>query len=304
MSPTVSAGLMIDETLGLMQSWSLDSEQSTTLASTITSGALTFQVTQARGVATGVSPGIIQIDSEMMYCDSVDALGNATVTAWGRGYLNTVPAAHVAGTRVISQPTFPRAKTLDAINETIARIFPDVYGVKSIEMTTTSPVITYTMPTDCAWVLSAKWQQAGGTQYWKNIQRFRMSPGGGTMFGDTGVTVDVADRMMPGRPIQFLYASQPAQLVNESDDFTTVTGLGFGCRDVVCLGAAASMTTSQELSRLQVSSIEEQNRSQEVAPSAALTSSRFLDQKFLSRMAEEKKSLVQIFPPRITRRWV
>lgn len=295
---------LIDETHGLLQSFSLDESQSTTLANPIAPGDLTFTVTQTRGIATGFSPGVIEIDQELIYCDSVDADGNATIPAWGRGYLSTTPATHASGARVISQPIFPRAWTMRAINETIDRVYPEVFAVKSFETTTTVPRITYQLPADCERVLKAAWQEPGPVEYWRTVRRFRMSPGGGTLFGDTGRTVDVADRMWPGRPIQFLYASRPQHLAAETDDFEEVTGLGSGMFDVVTFGAASGLlTVSQELSRLQMSSVEQQNRSQLVAPSAALTSSRYLDQKFQQRLKEERVSLQQLYPPRVTGVW-
>ena len=288
----------------LLQSFSLDESQSTTLAADITPGAVTLTVTQTRGIATGFSPGVVEIDQELMYCDSVDGSGVATVPPWGRGYLGTTAAAHTAGSRVISQPVFPRAWTLQAINETIDRVFPEIFIAKSTELTTTEPVMTYALPADAQWVLKAAWQEPGPAQYWRTVKRLRMSPGLGTKFGDSGRTVDVGDRVWPGRPIQFIYAAQPLHLTNETDDFETVTGLGLSLVDVITLGAACGLPTiSQELSRLQMSSVEQQNRSQLVAPSAALTSSRLLDQKFAQRLTEERVSLRRLYPPRVQGVW-
>lgn len=295
---------LIDETHGLLQSFSLDESQSTTLASSIGASDLALTVTATRGIATGISPGIIEINEELIYCDSVDSSGNATVPAWGRGYLGTTPAAHTAGARVISQPTFPRYWTLQAINETIQRIFPEVFAIRQEELTTTLPIITYALPSDAQWILNIKWQVPDGRQYWQSVRRWRISPGGGTQFGDSGITVDVADSMPPGRPIQFLYAARPTLLVNETDDFVSTTGLNIGLRDVVCLGAAANLTMSQELSRLQMSSVEQQNRAQLVAPSAALTSSDQLEKRFERRLMEERRSLQRLYPPRVTGNWI
>lgn len=300
-----TAHQVIDETMGLLQSFTLDESQSTTLNSSLDNAALTFTVTQTRGIATGISPGVIEIDSELMYCDSVDSAGVATIPAWGRGYLGTTAVPHSPGARVISQPTFPRAWTLQAINETIDRVYPEIFVPKSVELTTTIPKFTYSLPTDAEFVLKAAWQEPGPAQYWRTCRRLRMSPGGGTQFGDTGRTVDVGDSVYPGRPIQFIYAAKPQHLVSETDDFETVTGLGLGMVDVVTFGAASGLlTVSQELSRLQMSSVEQQNRSQLVAPSAALTSSRYLDQKFSERLAEERISLRRLYPPRIQGVWL
>lgn len=294
---------MIDEVRGGLQGWASDEEQSTTLAALMGNLDLSFSVTNVRGVATGISAGIVEIGQELVYADTVGADGTVTVTPWGRGYQSTVAAIHAAGVRVISQPSFPRAKIVDAINQVLERVFPDVFAVKVIELTTTVPVITYLLPADCQNVLGIRWMRPDGRQYWQAATNWRMSPGGGTLFGDTGRSVDIADAMLPGRPLQITYAAKPAQLVNETDDFETVTGLNLGVEDVITLGATVQMLPPEELSRLQQSSVEQQNRAQLVAPSAALTATRALEQRFQQRLAEERRTLQRLYPPRVNRSW-
>ena len=298
---TVTAGLMIDEVIGTLQSWALDEEQSTTLAGDITDTDLTFNVTEARGTATVVSAGILEIEQELLFASHIDGT-QVTVPPWGRGYKNTTPAAHSGGARIVSQPTFPRSKVLDAMNQVLERVFPQVFAVKSYETTATFPVRTYDIPDDAQFVVDAKWQVPDGSKGWMKIRQWRVSAGGGTQFGDglNGITVDVGEYIMPGRPIQFLYAAKPTPMPSESDVFSAVTGLDPGVRDVVTMGAAVALVMSQELSRLQVASVEQQNRSQLVAPSAALTSSRFLEQRFQTRLLEERKALQRRYPPRIS----
>lgn len=299
-----NASRLIDETLGLLQSFTSDIEQSTTLNAPITSTALTFQVISPAGGIAGLSPGIIEMGTELIYCDSVAADGTATIAPWGRGYDNTTAAGHAAGVRVTSQPSFPRFWVLEAINETIQRVFPSVFAVTVNDFTTTYPQITYDLDDGVQWVLDARWRPPSGIGYWQAVKRWRMGTGGTAVSGDPGVSVDVADALMPGCPIEFTCAGVPSPLVTESDDFVLTTGLGVGMRDVIVTGAAAQLTTSQELSRLQVSTIEQQDRARLVAPSAALTSSRFLEQKFQSRLKEETMSLRRRYPLRVTGAWL
>lgn len=301
--PTCAA--VIDETLGLLQSWSLDQSQVATLTTTsLGTGDLSFTF-DGTTTATGLSPGLIEIDRELMYVSTITG-STATVPAWGRGYRSTTAAVHVAGARITSQPTYPRQKVLDCLNQQFERIFPRIYAVLDYETTTTLPVITYDLPDTAQWLLKAKWQVPDGRMYWQDVMRWRISSGLGTQFGDglNGITVDVADSMQPGRPIQFIYAAKPLPLVNDSDDFVTTTGLNGGLVDVVELGAAAQLITMGETSRTQMASMEQQNRAQLVAPSAALTTSRYLDTRFQERLEEERKALQRLYPPRITREWM
>lgn len=302
---TTTAGAMVDEALGLLESFSLDEEQATTLAADIGPTDAQFSVTDTRGVAVGISPGIVEIDNELLYAQAVNDDMTVDLVPWGRGYKSTTPAAHTAGSRIVSQPTFPRSKILDGLNETLARVFPNLFAVKTYEDTTKVPGITYDLPDDAQWILGVKWQVPGAPVYWKGVSRWRIDQGGGTFEGDglNGITVDVGDCMSPGQPIRFLYAAKPAVFTSEADVFETVTGLHAGARDVVVLGTAVQSVISQELSRLQMATVEQQNRAGVVAPSAALTSSRFLEQRYQTRLLEEQRALRQLYPPRIARSW-
>lgn len=296
-----TAGQMIDEVLGLLNSWTSPQEQVTTLSGAITSSATTFNVTSARGIAVGISPGIIEIDSELLYCDTVDGT-SCTVTPWGRGYKSTTAASHDAGARIISQPTFPRTKVLDAMNEVIQRVFPSVFAVKLQETTTQANTWTYDLPDDAQRVLTAKWKVPNGRNYWKVVERMRMTPVTAGVLGDC--SVDIADMMTPGQSLSILYAAQPTPFSTEADDFVGVTGLHLGMRDVIVYGAASQLVTMQELSRLSLTTQEQQSRDPAVAPAAALTSSRFLEQHYAERLQEESITLKTLYPPRIMGVWL
>lgn len=302
-----TAAQVIDETISLVQGWAIDQSQSTTLTSPsgLSASGLSFLYDSSTTGSTGLglSAGQVEIGRELIYVSNIDGT-TATIPPWGRGYKSTTAASHPVNSRIISQPLFPRQKVLDVINQQMERIFPRVYSVRSFETTTTLPQITYELPDEAHWVLEAKWQIPDGRRYWQNIRRLRVSPGGGTQFGDDGVTVDVADVMPSGQPLQFLYAAKPHPLVDDTDDFVDTTGLTLGLVDVVELGAAAQLVASLESSRAQISTVEQQARSQVIAPSAALSASKYFDGRFQERLEEERKALQRLYPPRVTREWV
>lgn len=299
-----NAGDLVNEVLGMLQGYSADSDQVTTLKNTIGAGDTSFQVTIVRSGAMGLSPGVVEIDSELLYISAVGSDGTATVEPWGRGYDGTTAAAHAAGARVTSFPTYPRAKILDAINESVARTFPQLFVPAVYATTTTYPKNTYDLPDTAEWVIEARWLPPNGIGRWETIRRHRISQTLGQA-PDLGVTVDVGDSVIPGQPIEFTYAKRPALFTAESQDFVTTTGLAISARDLIVYGAAGgNPVVSQELSRLQTSSIEQQNRAGLVGPSAALTSSRYLEAKYQLRLKEETAALRRRYPVRLGRAWV
>lgn len=292
-----TAAQMIDQTKGMLQGWSISEEQSTTLSGDMGSLDLTFTVTDARGVAVGASPGIIEIDTELLYCDSVNPLNGAvSVVRWGRGYLSTTPAAHLDGARVISQPTYPRSVILDALNAALRRVYPKIFQVKVISTTVSASKVTYALPADAERILDIRWQEPTAAAQWRGVRAWRFNQGGIT--ADSGKSVDIYDPMVQGRTLEIHYAARPGQFTALTDDFETVTGLNLSALEVITTGAAISPTISQELARLQTSTIEQQNRSQLVQPSAAQVASRGLEQKYELRLEEEAEALRQLYPPR------
>lgn len=284
-------------------------EQSSTLQDDITADAVSFLLTDTRSGALGASLGVIEIERELIYASLIDAQGNVTVPPWGRGHRRTTPAAHAAGSRVISQPQYPRQRVLDKLNDTCNRMFPSVFGVKSFNDTTKAVVNTYNTPDDLERVLTIEWQVPDGTQGWETVRHWKTNPGGRPTTADgnnpdQGITVTVGDYMIPGRPIHFTYSARPGPLVNETDIFEDVTGFTPSLKDVCVYGAAASLIISNETSRMQLTSIEQQDRTSKITPSAALTAGRYLEQVFQARLAEERRTLQQLYPPRVTGQWL
>jgi hypothetical protein len=72
----------------------------------------TFTVDFAFGQSVGITPGVVEIDSELLYVTNVDAATTGLVTlanGFGRGYNGTTAASHTAGAVVTSRPKFPRS---------------------------------------------------------------------------------------------------------------------------------------------------------------------------------------------------
>lgn len=296
---TSTAAKLINETLGHLQSFTGDASQLTTLATSIDADDLTFMVSPLQDGAMGLTAGAVEIDSELIFVQSVDADGNVVVPAWGRGHNGTTATTHAAFSRVTSAPVFPRQRVLDALNETVLRLFPKLFVPKVATATTTVPQNTYDLPEDAQWVVDARWLIPDASRRWIGVKRLRMSRGGYGQPGDLGVSVDVGDYTFPGQPIEFTYAAAPTAMSLESDVYAAVTGLPERTKDLVVLGAVLALLPAQELSRLQITTAEQQDRNRLVAPGSALQSARYLEQRFALRLSEEVASLRRSYPVRV-----
>lgn len=266
----------------------------TALASSMGPSDTSFTVTDAFGQAVGITPGIVEIDSEQLFVKSVDqTTGLCTLAAFGRGYHNTTPASHSGGAIVTTRPAFPRAELLTAMNDVIGSVYPDLFQVKTFTTTVTYPSNTYTItgaPTGLK-VIDAQWQHPIGD--WFKCQSYTVDP--------YDLSFRLGDGPMVGRPLRIIYMCEPTPLAAESDDFETVTGLPATCADVIKWGVVAKQVSTLDIARAQVKSAEQSDRSKVVPPFAGENASKYAMAMYQQRLANEARALRVRYKIRLVR---
>ena len=284
---------LIDEASAQLHGYGGTSDRLTPLSNTITAGATSFTVDFAFGQAVGITPGVVEIDSEQLYVIAVDqATGVCTLAdGFGRGYNGTDPAPHTAGAKVISRPRFPRLWMFKQINEIISSVYPELFAVNRYSTTVKWPSNTYTLPiTPPMSVIDAQWQDPIGN--WHKCPSYTIDPYDGSF--------RLGDGAMIGRPLRILYATQPSAFTDESDDMS-ITGLPDSCSDVLTLGAVAKLVPGLDISRAQLSSVEQSDRSRVVPPNAGITAAKYLMAEFQDRLHNEAVSLRRQYKSRLVR---
>lgn len=296
MSPT--AGQMVDSITAMLHGYGQTQDRITSLTNSIGTTDLSFIVNAAFGQSVGISPGVVEIDSEQLYVTNVDqATGTCTLDpGFGRGYHGTTKTTHAAGAAVVSRPKFPRKNIFDTMNEVLGGVFPDLFIPKTYTTTVSYPQNTYTIPgVRTVDILDAQWQHPLGD--WFRVPSYFVDSFDGT------VRVGTLPLIAIGRPLRFVYAVEPSVFTTETDDFVTVTGLPVSSADVISLGTAAKMVVGLDISRAQLSSVEQSDRSRVVPPNAGTTVGKYLMAEFKDRLQNEAKSLRRLYKPRISRRF-
>lgn len=298
--PTFAA--LVEETLGLLRSYSVDQERKTYITAGITDSDVLIPMADT----DKVSETMVEIDEELIELANVDQLsGFATAFPWGRGQGGTAAVSHSTNARVTIAPLWPRFSVKQRINEVIGGLWPDLYAVKQDTSQLTSATrVTYTLPALARDVIDIRWQTDGGSpDYWAGIRTWRMDPAANVSLYPTGVTVDIGEPMSDGRQLRILYKAEPATLVNDSDDYATVTGLPVTSSDLVVLGAAARLIISTELTRSQSFSVEHSERVAAQASGSAVAASKYLMQLYQVRLGQERDRQFQRYPLRVVRTW-
>ena len=286
---------LVDQTLMHLHGYTTIQDVATSLATDLSASATTLQVSDA----TAISRGVIEIGDELLWVDDVNTnTGGVTLAPYGRGYRGTTAVAHSTGDRVVSSPLFPRKIVRDTLNDAIRSVYPELFAVGETTFTYNSAITTYALPEGALDVLHVAWQTTGPSREWLPIRRMRVDKHAATGTFSSGVTLNIYDQIVPGRTISVVYTKEPSELVNDSDEFTTVTGLPRSCEDLIRLGASYRLVPFFDSPHLSGSSAEADFSSQQRGVGSSAQLSRYLLQMYQLRLAEETKGLQTVYPVR------
>ena len=294
--PTLSQ--MISEVQTNLQGYSLRQDRITNLATPggISATDLSIKIGQADNLAKGM----VQIDDELIFVSSFDRT-NLTLNVmpgFGRGYLGTTPSPHAENAQITMTPTFPKVMIAQAINDTINSLYPKLFGVSSTTFTFNAAQITYALPDDARDVLYGSWQTPGPSKEWLPINRWRIDRMANVPAFDSTKTVNLYEKIVPGRTVQIYYSIIPNSLTNSTDDFATVTGLPESSRDVITLGAAYRLLSYIDTGRINLMSAEADNADNKLPSTAGATASKYIFALYQQRLQEEANKLQDRFPIR------
>jgi hypothetical protein len=291
---------LIDEVKANLQGYTLNQDRLTYVANA--GGISGTEIAIKVGSQDNLAKGVVEIDDELIYVDSFDKTTNTLNViraGFGRGFQGTDAATHAEYAPVILSPTFPRISIKRAINDTIGSLYPKLWGTASTTFTFNGVINTYQLPAEAEEVISLAWESLGSSKEWYPVKRWRPDSMANTGAFTSGNTVTVYDAITPGRTVQVFYTKEPSLLVNNSDDFTTVTGLTESCRDVVALGAAYRLLSYLDPGRINLASAEADTADSKLPSTAGTSASRYIFALYQQRLNEEAGKLQGKYPTKI-----
>lgn len=295
----ISFDQIITRVRSQVQGFTQDQEQYTVLQNSMLATDGTFTV--ATSTVSNVSRGTMEVDDELIQVQSVDRpSGTVTVLGGvnGRGWNNTTAAAHSANAIVTMAPKFPRARIKDEINNTIRAMYPSLVVFGSTEITKLAPVYEYSLPATVEDVWYVTGQLVGPTKVWQPLPNWRYNPMADTSTGDfpNGKSIQIFDFVTPGRLMKVVYSTTPTTLVNNSDDYATVTGFLERTVDIVVYGTIARLLPTYEAARLQMRSIEATERAPLVPTGAAAKAAQYYQALYQQRLDQERARMFEEIP--------
>ena len=301
---TVTFAQMIDEVKINLSGYTFQQDRSTYLTAAVTTltSPSSSPTVLSLGSTTDFGKGVIEIDDELLWIDSVDRVANtATIAPYGRGYLGTTPATHIEDTQVTVSPIFPKASIKKAINDTISAVGASIYATKQTTFTYNAAITTYDFDgLDIENILSIAWQDIGPSKEWIRVKRWDFDPFADvTTWGTNSQTVTIGDVIIAGRTVKVMYATHPSVFTATNQDFSTQTGLSESVKDVVTLGAAYRLLQYLDPARAAQYSPQADEIDAKRPFGASNNAVRQLFALYTQRLNEERTKQQTQYPPRV-----
>lgn len=240
-------GQLADRVEAVLHGYTENTEASTWLVSSANSTATTVSVYDA----SVIGRGYVQIDDEIVFVNSTDNVANTlTLAPWGRAQRGTTAAAHDQNAKVTMAPLFPRQEIKNAINNTIDAMYPSVFAIGTYDFDYVAAQYSYQIPAAVQNVLSVTYSIVGPTKEWFPARGWQLDRNADSDAFATTKSLSVYSGITPGQTIHVVYTKRPTLLVNDNDDYETVTGFPSYSEDVVVYGAAFRMISFLDPSRL------------------------------------------------------
>lgn len=299
---------IVNEVIINLQGYTMQQDRATSLSAAITSTTTTtISVTSTNDIGKG----IIEVGEELMWVESFDRVGNTlSISPWGRGYLGTTASTSATSSKVTISPTFPKYVIKRAINDTLRAMGASIYAVKQLTFTYNAAITTYELldssnnNVDAESIIAMHWQEVGPTKEWIPVRRFSFEPYADiTTWGGSSAqpaqTISVYDYITPGRTVKVTYSTSPGTFTNDSDVFTTTTGLPASCKDVLVLGTIYRLLTFLDPARASQTSPQADEIDSKRPFGATGGVMRQIYTLYTQRLNEETKIQLQKYPPRV-----
>lgn len=239
---------LVDDVMILMSGYGLEQDRAAFLTAAVSTATQTVVTVDS---TTDLSPGLAEIDDELIYIRTIDSATQFTVAPDGRGYRGTVPATHAVDARVTMSPVLPKGLVKRKINETITGVYPTLYGTASTTLTWDPVKATHAVPADVEDIIQVTYDELGPSGQWPRVNRWRLDTHPDTTEWPTGKTLSIWDSLWGVTSIRVVYQKQPTELSLDTD-LLTASGLSATARSAIVAGAAWRLVSFMDASRLKV----------------------------------------------------
>jgi hypothetical protein len=287
-----TAATVIDRTLRQLLSGTVEPRNK--LASTINSSATSITVTYPLEGLRAAQ--ICEIDAELMYIWSVDS-GTKTIIV-ERGFNGTTAASHTANALIIVNPRFPRAQTLEAMNDELSDLSSPLNGLfqiktLDIDYNGSDVMIDLAGITSIIDILTVSVRYM--TDDYPVARKVRLVRDVPTDDFPSGYALRFDQGVFPGR-LRIVYKAAYSPVTAEATDVNTTCGVQDSVLDIVTLGTQIRLMAPREIKRNFTESQGDTRRGEEVTSGAIGNSIQNLQRLRRDRIQAEAARLIRGYP--------
>lgn len=286
---------MVDRVRGHLDQFTTNRPQKGTFTGWV--GVTPFTGIGLSGMRTNLTEAVVELGHELVHVTSHDPATLATLCPpWFRQQQGTAANdAYPVNSVAVVNPRWPYWHVASAINDAIAALYPSLFAVETVELTSLTFPEKYLIPDDVERVLRITVEWMAPTYAQREISRwtFDAHPSDGNRY------LHVPSVGYSGRPMFLTYAKRPTlfDLTAPSVDWSA-TGLSVSAVDLPILHAVSHLLPTAEAAKTQTASVEQSDRSRLVQAGSATAASRRFREMFETRLTEERRALLDQHPPR------
>lgn len=242
---------------------------------------------------------VVELGHELVHVSSHDPQTNTTLCPpWfrqqqGSAANDTYPANSVA----VINPQWPYWHLAQNVANGIGNLYPSLYVPKTVQLTSQTLKEKYLLPDDVDEIVSIRFEDIGPVKPQRTINRWTVEP----LASDGKRYLHIEQIYLAGFPIYVTYRAKPVVPDPTGNADWSTTGLPATAADLPVLWAVVQMLPSADAAKVQTMSVEQSERNRFIQPGAANAASRRFQDIYALRLNEEKKKLVDLFPPRVHR---
>jgi hypothetical protein len=259
----------------------------------LTTAASADDTTLSVAAVDEVLRGVAEIESELIYVQTSSG-STLTLAPFGRGYRGSTAADHAINTQVTFDPPFPRAEIRRSINQSIASLYPTLFRIQTVDLPVEANTVGHDLPADTDRVLRVLVRVAGDpvVDNWVDHARWDFDPHSPLA---TGKALNLYEGLPSGSTIRVVYTGPFEEFADENETFAS-KGLPESYADLLTYAVTSRMVRFLDPGRLQLGAVENISRSQVVASGDAGRLANQLYAVYQSRLAEERRRLLDLTP--------
>lgn len=236
---------------------------------------------QFQGFLPAWSPGqVVAISTERMIVTDVDRENKVATVV--RGWDDTTATAHSVSEPIILDPRGDRTESLDLINDCLHDLYPELYNVKSVELTYNASKIGYELPADVTRVLRVSAQLEASSSLWEPVHDWYIEDEAASEF-TTGRAIMFRVSLPFGALFRVKYGTSFLPVSSETDDLEATAGLRPYMTDLPYYYALSRIMLGDEQRRAAAGTAVNHQRAGDIPPFTAMRTGEWYNQRYLDR---------------------